>query len=199
MSNLAETSSYLSGLRERATTKLTDGMRSDLSRASTSEAMAVLFKLASSPSTAGDALALLHELQVHQVEVDMQHEELRRSRVELESDLIRQTAHIERAPAAFLVVDEATVLFEINLAGARLLGAESNEVLGRPLASLLSAAGGEQLRKMLALARGGAVPETFELPLLPQGGVSRRLLCTADREVSSGRFLLVLLAPPSPC
>jgi PAS domain S-box-containing protein len=199
MSNLAETSSYLSGLRERATTKLTDGMRNDLSRASTSEAMAVLFKLASSPSTAGDALALLHELQVHQVEVDMQHEELRRSRVELESDLIRQTAQIERAPAAFLVVDEATVLCEINLAGARLLGAESNEVLGRPLASLLSAAGGEQLRKMLALARVGAVPETFELPLLPQGGVSRTLLCAADREVSSGRFLLVLLAPPSPC
>ncbi|EWS65555.1 hypothetical protein Y695_01185 [Hydrogenophaga sp. T4] len=96
MSQLVETSSYLSSLRERATTKLTNGMRSDLSRASTSEAMAVLFKLASSPSTAGDALALLHELQVHQVEVEMQHEELRCSRVELESDLIRQTARVER-------------------------------------------------------------------------------------------------------
>jgi PAS domain S-box-containing protein len=197
MSHLVETSSYLSGLRERATTQLTDGIRSDLSRASTSEAMAVLFKLASSPSTAGDALALLHELQVHQVEVEMQHEELRRSRLELESDLIQQTSHVERAPAAFLVIDEATVLREINLAGVRLLGAARNELLGRPLFSLLSAASSEPLQKMLALARSGAVPETFELQLLPQGGVSRTLLCTAGGEVATGRFLLVLLAPPS--
>jgi len=198
MSHLVETSSYLSGLRERATTQLTDGIRSDLSRASTSEAMAVLFKLASSPSTAGDALALLHELQVHQVEVEMQHEELRRSRLELESDLIRQTSHVERAPAAFLVIDEATVLSEINLAGVRLLGAARNDVLGRSLVSLLSAASSEPLKKMLALARTGAEPETFELQLLPQGGVARKLWCTAGGEVATGRFLLVLLAPPSP-
>lgn len=197
MSHLAETSSYLSSLRERATTQLTDGIRSNLKHASTSEAMAVLFKLASSPSTAGDALALLHELQVHQVEVEMQHEELRRSRVELESNLIRQTTHVECAPAAFLVIDEATVLCEINLAGVRLLGAESNDVLGRPFSSFLSASSSEQLQKMLTLARGGAVPETCELQLLPQGGVIRKLLCTAGNDVSSGRFLLVLLAPPS--
>lgn len=197
MSHLAETSSYLSSLRERATTQLTDGIRSNLKHSSTSEAMAVLFKLASSPSTAGDALALLHELQVHQVEVEMQHEELRRSRVELESNLIRQTTHVERAPAAFLVIDEATVLCEINLAGVRLLGAESNDVLGRPFASFLSASSSEQLQKMLTLARSGAVPETCELQLLPQGGVIRKLLCTAGNDVSSGRFLLVLLAPPS--
>jgi PAS domain S-box-containing protein len=198
MSHLVETSSYLSSLRERATTQLTDGIRSDLSRASTSEAMAVLFKLASSPSTAGDALALLHELQVHQVEVEMQHEELRRSRVELESDLIRQTSHVERAPAALLVIDEATVLCEINLAGARLLGVAGNDVLGRPLASLLSASSSEQLQKRLTLARGDAVPETFELQLSSQGGISRKLLCTAGKDVSSGRFLLVLMAPPAP-
>ena len=198
MSQLVETSSYLTSLRERATTQLTDGIRSDLSRASTSEAMAVLFKLASSPSTAGDALALLHELQVHQVEVEMQDEELRRSRIELESALIRQTTLFEHAPAAYLIIDEATVLCEINLAGARLLGAASNELLGRPLASFLSAASVEQLQKMLARARNGAVPETCELQLLPQAGVIRQLHGTAGREDSSANFLLVLLALPSP-
>lgn len=198
MSRVAETSSYLSSLRVRAVTQLTDGTPTDLTRASTSEAMAVLFKLASSPSTAGDALALLHELQVHQVEVEMQHEELRQSRVELESALIRQTTLVERAPAGYLVIDEATVLCEINLAGVRLLGAASNDLLGRPLASFLSASSGEQLQKMLMRARDGVVPETCELQLLPQAGAIRKLHATADREVSSGRFLLVLLAPPSP-
>ncbi|HEX5739221.1 MAG TPA: PAS domain-containing protein [Hydrogenophaga sp.] len=197
MSRPAGTSNYLSSLRERATTQLTGGSRNDLARASTSEAMAVLYKLASSPSTAGDALAMLHELQVHQVEVEMQQEELRRSRVELERNLIDQTTRVEHAPAAFLVVDPATVLCEINLAGSRLLGVSRNDVLGRTLSSLLSEGSSDQLQKMLMQARDGAVPETFELHLVPQGGAIRKLLCTVAREASSDRFLLVLLAPPS--
>ena len=131
MSHLAESSSYLSSLRERATGQLTGGVRSDLARTSTSEAMAVLYKLASLPSTAGDALALLHELQVHQVEVDMQHEELRHSRADLENHLARQTNLVERAPAAFLVIDETTVVCEINRAGVRLLGAAGQHHLHR--------------------------------------------------------------------
>lgn len=194
MTHTVETPSYLSNLRERATTQLTEGIRGDPARASTSEAMAVLFKLASSPATAGDARALLHELQVHQVEVDMQHEELRHSRVELEDELVRQANRFERAPAAFLVVDDASVLCEANRAGLQLLGAASNDVLGRPLTSFLTAPGVEQLKRLLTRAREGAVPETVELQWVPTGG---KLLCTADREASSGRFLLVLLAPPA--
>lgn len=198
MSHLAESSPYLSGLRERATNQLTQGVRSDLSRASTSEAMAVLFQLASSPSTAGDALALLHELQVHQVEVEMQHEELQQSRAELENHLARQMHLVERAPAAFLVLDEASVVCEINLAGVRLLGAAGNDVLGRSFTRFLSPPSNSQLQKMLALAKGDAVPESFELQLLPVQGCSpRKLLCTAGREVSAGRFVLVLVAVPA--
>lgn len=189
-------STYLPSLRERATTHLTGGLRDGLRRASPSEAMAALYKLASSPATAGDALAMLHELQVHQVEVEMQQEELRRSRVELERNLIQQTTRVECAPAAFLVIDRATVLCEINLAGSRLLGLSRNDLLGRPLSSLLSAASSEALQKMLMRARDGAVAETVELHMLPTEGVHRKLLCSADKEVPSGRFVLVLLAPP---
>ena len=198
MSNDAETWSHLSNLRERAMTRLTDGAHIDLSRASTSDAMAVLFKLASSPDTAGDARALLHELQVHQVEVEMQREELLESRALLESDLIRQTTLVERAPAAFIVIDEFTVLCEINHAGVRLLGAPRDAVLGRPLSSFLSASSSEQLQKMLTRARDGVGPESCKLQLLPQGGVTSTLLCSADVEASSGRFLLVLMAPAAP-
>lgn len=197
MSDIAESLSYVSGLRDRAVSRLTDGIRIDLSRASTSDAMAVLFKLASSPSTAGDARALLHELQVHQVEVELQQEELLTSRHKLESELTRLTTLIEHAPAALMLVNEATVLCEINPAGAQLLGVAIDGVLGRPLRSFLSASSGEVLQKMLARARDGAVPETCELQLLPQGGVTRRLLCSAGTEASSGQFVLVLLAPAS--
>lgn len=197
MSHLVETSSYLSSLRERATTQLTAGIKVDLARANTCDAMAVLFKLASSPDTAVDAMALLHELQVHQVEVDMQHEELRQSRVELENELIRQTNRFERAPAPYLVVDGASVLCEINAAGSHLLQAASNDVLGRPFTSFLSASSSERLRSMLSQAKTHGAVEAVELELLPVDGLCRRLYATADREVSSERFLLVLMASPS--
>ena len=197
MAHLAETSSYLSSLRERATTQLTGGVNVDLARASTSDAMAVLFRLASSPHTAGDALALLHELQVHQVEVDMQHEELRHSRVALENDLLHQTRRFERAPAAYLIVDEASVLCEINMAAARLLGGASDDVLGRSLTSFLSVSSSELLRNMLGQVKGGGAAKTVELELQPSTGESRKVFATADTDISSDRFLLVLMESPS--
>jgi len=60
--------------------------------AGASAAFGVLYELASSPSTAPDALALLHELQVHQVEVDLQDEELRHARVEFNSTITPRLA-----------------------------------------------------------------------------------------------------------
>lgn len=77
-------------LRSRATDRLTGNTAAPRVRADPSAALGVLYELASSPSTAPSALALLHELQVHQVEVDMQSEELRRSRAETETLLDRQ-------------------------------------------------------------------------------------------------------------
>ncbi|MDR7151582.1 PAS domain-containing protein [Hydrogenophaga palleronii] len=178
-------------------TKLTGGVRSNLSRASPSEALGALFKLASSPDTASDALAMLHELQVHQVEVEMQQDELRRSRVELERNLIQQTTRVEHAPAAFLVVDRATVVNEINLAGVRLLGAARPAVLGRPLSGFLAPSCSDALQRMLTRARDGTLPEPGELQLLPKGGVGQKLLCTAGRGAASGQFDLVLMMLPS--
>lgn len=193
MSKLLEKSSYLSSLRDRATTHLTAGLSADLTRASTAEAMAVLFKLASSQDTAGDALALLHELQVHQVEVDMQQEELMRSRVELENELIRQTNRFERAPAGFLVVDDKSVLCEINQMGVRLLGASSADVLGRSLSGFLSSDSVEVLGTLLTRVKAGEPTESVKLELLPLDGATRKLCAGASLEVTTNQFFLVIM------
>ena len=55
---------------------------------------------------------MLHELQVHQVEVDLQDEELRRSRLELETSLNRQVQLYDYAPVGYLTVDCKAVLRE---------------------------------------------------------------------------------------
>ena len=190
-------------LRQRAAEKLTVGTPTASKRASQSEALAVLHQLASSPSTAGDAMALLHELQVHQVELDLQQEELRRSQSELEAALVRQADLVERAPVGYMTIDAKTVLCEINLAGARLLGAARDDVLGRPLAGLLAAHSVDSLQALLERAREGQVPETRELQLVPMAGRGRTVQAAADRDATPERFLLVLMTaastqPPEP-
>ena len=143
-------------------------------------------------------MALLHEMQVHQVELDLQQEELGRSRSELEAALIRQTALIERAPVGYMTIDAGTVVVEINLAGARLLGAAQDDLLGRPLAGLLSAHSADLLQALLARARDGLGPETRELQLQPLAGTLRPVQAAADRDTVPDRFLLVLMAAASP-
>jgi hypothetical protein len=80
----------LADLRSRAASRLTGLAATKGSTASAADALSVLHALASSPQTAADALTLLHELQVHQVELDLQAQELQESRAELESALRRQ-------------------------------------------------------------------------------------------------------------
>lgn len=193
MPQTLDLASNRASLRERAVAKLNGGALTDPRSTSMSQALVVLYQLASSPSTAGDALALLHELQVHQVELDMQQEELHHFRSELEAELIRKTAVIDHAPAGLMTIDETTVLREINPAGALLLGASPEELLGRPLAGLLLAPSADALHLMLARARDGQVPATCELLLPPLAGVIRAVHASAGKDTIQECFLLILM------
>ena len=181
-------------LRNRAIAQLSRSAVADLPPAGMPQALAVLYQLASSPSTASDALALLHELQVHQVELDMQREELHHTRSELEEALILKTALVDHAPAGLLTIDARTVLREINPAGARLLGVSTGEVLGCPLTSLLSAPSAATLHSLLAKADDGLMPETCELLLSSVAGATRAVHATVGKGMTQECFLLVLMA-----
>ena len=185
-------------LRERALAQLGVGTSKQPKRASMADALAVLHRLASSPSTGADAMALLHEMQVQQVELDLQQEELRRSGSELEAALIRQAALFEKAPIGYMSIDAKTSLCEINLAGVQLLGAGRDDLLGRPLAGFLSAHSADVLQTLLAKARDGLRPDTRELQLQPLAGTMRRVQASADKDTIPDRFLLVLMVAASP-
>lgn len=170
----------------------------------TSNALRVLFELASSPSTAPNALALLHELQVHQVEVDIQDEELRRSRVELEASLNRQVQLYDYGPVGHFSVDGNAVLRELNSTGATLLGVERDLLRGRSFESFLTSEGVSTLRRLCSRVTEGSPTAFADLHLRAAlGGVDRCVHASVCRDPEGDGFLIGLMgeseakAPPA--
>ncbi len=79
--------------------------------------------------SAGDLKKLIHELQVHQVEVEMQNDELRRIQGEIEESRSRYVDLYDFAPVAYFTLDKEVRIIEANLPGASLLGIEREGLL----------------------------------------------------------------------
>ena len=94
---------------------------------------------AGAPRMAPETHRLVHELQVHQIELEMQNEELRRARVEVEEGLGRYTDLYEFAPVGYLTLNREGEIRQVNLTGARLLGLERSHLVGKRLAVLVDA------------------------------------------------------------
>lgn len=75
---------------------------------------------------------LLHELEIHQIELEMQNAELQRARAEADAALERYTELYDLAPVGYLTVDRKGVIQEANLTGAAMLGLVRARVLRRP-------------------------------------------------------------------
>lgn len=82
-----------------------------------------------------DARALVHELQVHQIELTMQNEELLRARAQAEDTLAKYTDLYDFAPIGYFALNHQGVIVECNLAGAELLGKTRSELINDVLRS----------------------------------------------------------------
>ncbi|MGQ7870372.1 hypothetical protein [Sunxiuqinia sp. sy24] len=69
-----------------------------------------------------DASRLVHELQVHQIELEMQNEELRRAYDTAETALKKYTMLYDLAPMGYFTLDGNGSICELNFTGADLLG-----------------------------------------------------------------------------
>jgi len=117
------------------------------------------------PATQADSLLLVQELEVHQIELEMQNEELKKIRAELEEALGRYKDLYDFAPVGYILLGGDGSIRQINLAGASLLGLERSKLIGKRLGAFVS----DESRSIfngffetLAFDRGG---ETCELLL----------------------------------
>ncbi|MCU0574739.1 MAG: PAS domain S-box protein [Syntrophobacteraceae bacterium] len=80
-----------------------------------------------------DDQGLAHELQVHQIELEMQNAELRTAQEQLSESLARYSDLYDFAPVGYVTVDSAGLILESNLTFAAQLGLERGRLIGSPL------------------------------------------------------------------
>jgi PAS domain S-box-containing protein len=86
------------------------------------------------------AVRLVHELEVHQIELQMQNEELLRARQDVEGLLARYTDLYDLAPTAYVTLDSGGSISQANIEATRLLGVERAALKGRQLRQFLAEA-----------------------------------------------------------
>jgi PAS domain S-box-containing protein len=76
-----------------------------------------------------DVKEIVYELQVHQIELEMQNEELRRTQAELQESHNKYQGLYNSAPIGYFTLDRNGVILEVNTTGAELFGIEKPKLL----------------------------------------------------------------------
>jgi PAS domain S-box-containing protein len=94
------------------------------------------------PDTIGSAnfAGVVHELKVHQIELEQQNDELRRARNALEESRQKFSDLYDFAPAGYLTLDQAGLVVQANLTAAGMLGLPLHRLIDRPFVKFLSPA-----------------------------------------------------------
>ena len=136
--------------------------------------------LSTSPSSDTDVRRLLHELQVHQIELEMQNEELREARAEAEEALARYTELYDFAPVPYFTLDGNGNLVQLNLAGASLLGSDRTTLSGRRFTDFIGAESREPFGVLLARAIASHTRENGDVALQSAGWPLRQLFAHVE-------------------
>jgi len=113
---------------------------------------------------------LLHELQVHQIELEMQNDELRRTLLVVEEMRDSYVDLYELAPVGYFTLTREGLINKLNLTGAALLGVDRKALLNRQFASLVTPEDGDLWHRYFqsVLKRDGR--QHSELQLLRSDG-----------------------------
>jgi PAS domain S-box-containing protein len=142
-----------------------------------------------------DAQRLLYELRVHQIELEMQNEELRRCHLEDDAARARYFDLYDLAPVGYVTLDEQGRILEANLTAVALLGTVKSDVVRQPLGRFIVPQDQDcyyRHRKQL-LATG--TPQVCELRLAHEGRDTLwiRLQAAAPEDVDSEHLCRVIL------
>src|SRR5208283_845325 len=85
-----------------------------------------------------DTSKLIHELQVHQIELEMQNEEIMQARTEIEVSLEKYSDLYDFAPVGYFTLTDEGIIREVNLTGTALLGEDRSRLINRRFGLFIS-------------------------------------------------------------
>ena len=137
----------------------------------------------------------MYELQVHQIELEMQNEELRRTQHELDVSRTRYFDLYDLAPVGYCTLSEAGLVVEANLTASMLFGVTRHALIGKPITRFIhrSAQDAFYLQRKRLLEQGTAV--SFDLQMQKAGGELfwALLAATAERQLDQSVHLRLVM------
>ena len=143
-------------LRRRAEARLNEKQKSQRSQAGAER-------------TAHDTQRLVQELQIHQIELEIQNEQLEQARAETEAALERYTDLYEFAPSGYFTLDRDGTIRQANLTGSALLGVERSRLVNRHFGLFVAENSRPVFRAFAEKVFASRSRETCEAMLLREG------------------------------
>jgi PAS domain S-box-containing protein len=112
---------------------------------------------------------LVHELEVHQIELEMQGEEFLQARDDAEAVLEKYADLYDFAPVGYLTLDHDAIIRSVNLTGASLLGVERSRLLGRRFGLFVTDKARSFFSEFLGKVFKNPAKEVCEVALLKEG------------------------------
>jgi PAS domain S-box-containing protein len=144
-----------------------------------------------------DAQRLLHELQVHQLELEMQNEELMAARQAQEAAHHRYVRYYDLAPVAYFNLNAQGLIVRCNVAASRLLGYERRYLPGRGLLPLVSPGDQPAFFAFFNDLTGGAAPQPCPVRLRGKHALTRPVVLEGSRledEAGNPEYLVAAIA-----
>lgn len=113
---------------------------------------------------------LLHELRVHQIELEMQNEELRRSQNEIDASQARYFDLYDLAPVGYLTLCEKRLIREVNLAAANMFNVARSSLVREPINRVLPKEEQYIFYQHLSQCMESGVQQEWEMRLLRANG-----------------------------
>jgi PAS domain S-box-containing protein len=133
---------------------------------------------------------LIHELQIHQVELEMQNEEMRGTQAELEESRGRYKELYDFAPVGYVTLDPFGLIVEANLTAATLLNVTRAALIGKYLQSFMDRESADVLHLFLRKPLHPGGKEILPCRLLPAEGTPFEISLNVGGEFDrSGRLV----------
>jgi PAS domain S-box-containing protein len=140
-----------------------------------------------------DIMKLIHELNVHQVELEMQNDELQQAKSNAEAAARKYTDLYDFAPNGYFTLSSEGVITELNLRAASLLGKSRNYLNGKMLSLYINPASRPTFNDFLKQIFIGKLTETCELALYPVSDMPVHVYLTGNASDNGDQAFITMV------